>query len=682
MTFLEELKKRQVFKVGAAYAIVAWLLVQAADVFVPALHLPDWAITLVAGLVLLGFPVALLLAWAYEVTPGGIVPNSEAQAARSVAQPAGQSFNYIIMGVVVLAVLFLLVDRYWLNLRPVDPSASRGPAIERPPIIAAAVMLPPEAPLGHGTAAIGFDSPSVALSPDSRWLVYVSTGPDGSRLFRHRLDGFAPPEEIPDTKGAIFPFFSPDGKHIGFLTDERIKRVSVDGDDVRTIASLSTPVRAQWLDASTIYVIHDQGNSLQRVDVKTGEAQSLVTSSIVFLSSVLPGGAYALGSLRNTSISVDYAEIQLVDTSTGEAEPLGAFGFDARWLPTGHVVFARNGDLYAAPFDMDSGTFTGEPQRVLENVAMDSIFAQVQLALSTDGTLAFVPGSDRAIGQIVAVDAAGVERVLPPAPQRFSVLDLNADDSSMALQVPDVKDYVWIYDLREGTGRKLPSGVGFGWPKYAPDGSLAITHVTSARVDTVVQIVPPDNREPWVLLDSPDLDGTISDWSADSDVLAMSDWQTNEILLIPLAAPEQANVLDAEALEWGAVFSPDGQWMAYSSEDTGRYEIWVRPLAEPDQKRQVSVNGGIEGVWCPCGRIYYRRGNQFWSAAVQTEPELVVGPEELSFTVVDFLDTPGRSYDVSSDGQTLYTLKRSEPAIEDRVHVLSNWLHGMEQRVD
>ena len=93
MSFFEELKKRHVFKVGASYAIVAWLLVQAADVFFPALHVPDWATTLVAGLVLLGFPVALLLAWAYEITPAGIVTSAKAQASGAAPQASGQGLN-------------------------------------------------------------------------------------------------------------------------------------------------------------------------------------------------------------------------------------------------------------------------------------------------------------------------------------------------------------------------------------------------------------------------------------------------------------------------------------------------------------------------------------------------------------------------------------------------------------
>ncbi|MDH4019321.1 MAG: hypothetical protein OEU84_06940 [Xanthomonadales bacterium] len=677
MTFFEELKKRHVFKVGATYAIVAWLLVQAADVFFPALHVPDWATTLVAGLVLLGFPVALLLAWAYEVTPGGIVTNAEAHVSGSVTQVSSQRFNYIIMGLVILAVAFLLVDRYVLDLRPAGKAVTRFADNGTLPVIAATVMLPAEAPLGVATADIGFDSPSIAISPDSRWLAYISTDPDGSHLVRHRLDGFSQPEKIPGTEGAIHPFFSPNGKFIGFLTNERLKRVPVEGVDVKTIAASSSPVRAQWLEENTIYFVDDQGNSLRRADVRSGNVEVVGKNMPLFFSSVLPGTEFALATQRNFSISGDYAEIQRVDLKTGNFEPLGISGFDARWIPNGHLVFGRNGHLFTVPFNVKSAEVEGEAQLVLKNVAMDSTFHQVQMAHSAAGTLVYVPGTDRAVGQVIVVDVDGQESSLLPAPQRFGVLDVNANDNELALQVADVKDYVWVYDLVQGKGKKLSGSVGFGWPKYAPDGSLAITENTEATIDTRIKLVPANGSTPRLLMDSTEVEANVSDWSPDGTMLAISNWNTSRVSLFDISGQTELQELAAESLEWGAVFSPDGQWLAYSSDETGRFEIWVRSLAENGQRRQVTVNGGIESVWCPCGKIFFRRGDEFWSIAVQTEPELGFGTEELTFTVADFLDTPGRSYDVSSDGQKLYTLKRSEPAIIDRVHVISNWQESL-----
>ena len=677
MSFFEELKKRHVFKVGVTYAIVAWLLVQAADVFFPALHVPDWATSLVAGLVLLGFPVALLLAWAYEVTPAGIMTNAEAQASASVTQHSGQRFNYTIMGLVILAVVFLLVDLYVLDMRPGGQASERLVTTNSSPVIAATLVLPADAPLGVATADIGFDSPSIAISADSRWLAYISMGPDGSHLVRHRLDGFGRPETIAGTEGAIHPFFSPKGNYIGFLTNERIKRVPVEGIDVKTIAASSSPVRAQWLEENTIYFVDDQGNSLRRVDVRSGSVETLGEKMPLFFSGVLPGARFALATQRNFSISGDYAEIQRMDLETGEFEPLGISGFDARWIPTGHLAFGRNGHLFTVPFNMQTVKTEGEPQLVLKNVAMDSTFHQVHMAQSTTGTLVYVPGTDRAVGRVVTVDLDGQERSLLPEPKRFGVLDVSANDQQMALQVADVKDYVWVYDLVQGKGKKLAGSVGYGWPKYALDGSLAITESTEASIDTRIKIVPPDGSTPRLVMDSKEIEGVVSDWSPDSTLLAISNWGTSRLNLYDLSGQSQLQELASGSLEWGAVFSPDGRWLSFSSDETGRFEIWIRSLAEDGQRRQVTVNGGIESVWCPCGKIFFRRGDEFWSIAVQTDPQLAFGTEELAFTVADFLDTPGRSYDVSSDGQTLYTLKRSEPAIVDRVNIITNWQDGL-----
>lgn len=677
MSFIQELRKRHVFRVGAAYAIVAWLLVQAADVFVPALHLPEWVITLVAGLVLAGFPIALLLAWAYEITPGGVVPSREAPA---TAAPAGQRLNAITMGLVVLAVVFLMIDRFVLTPGPGFSSVGAGRDAASRPALAAVIPLPAAVPLGVGTADIGFDSPSLALSPDGRWLVYVSTQDSESRLVRHRLDGFGAPEAIAGTEGAIYAFFSPDGKYIGFLTNERIKRVPVDGDDVKTVASSRSPVRAQWLTLDRIHFVDNQGASLRAVDVGSGEVEDLWLNQPLTFSGVLPGGRWALASQRDRSISGDYARIMRVDLATGAFEPLGVSGFDARFVAGQFLLFGRNGDVYAAPFEATTASLTGEPLVVLQDVAMDSTFAQVHMALSAVDTLVFVPGTDRAVGRIVAVDAEGAERVLPPAPQRFGVLDLDHEDRQLAVHVADVKDYVWIYDLEQDRGRKLAASTGFGWPKFSRDGSIAMAENTAASTDTRIRVVPADGAGPRDVFESAQYEAVVADWSPDGRLLSLSEWVETRVALMPASGEEPPAFFEAPVLEWGAVFSPDGRWLAFSSDESGRFEIWVRSIEKRGLRAQASVNGGIEGVWCACGRIFFRRGDEFWSVSVETEPELRFGPEELVFTVPDFLDTPGRSFDVSSDGRTLYTLKRAEPAIVDRVHVLSNWKQRLAAR--
>lgn len=152
MSFFTELRKRRVFRVAGAYIIVAWLLVQVADIFFPALKLPDWSITLVAGLVILGFPIALLLAWAYQVTPEGVVRTS--QAGEGLTQPAGNKLNYLIVGLLVVVVGLLLVDRFLLDTSTAETPANAIPA-GAGSAFAGVVPLPDDAQLASGIAAIG-----------------------------------------------------------------------------------------------------------------------------------------------------------------------------------------------------------------------------------------------------------------------------------------------------------------------------------------------------------------------------------------------------------------------------------------------------------------------------------------------------------------------------------------------
>ena len=123
---------------------------------------------------------------------------------------------------------------------------------------------------------------------------------------------------------------------------------------------------------------------------------------------------------------------------------------------------------------------------------------------------------------------------------------------------------------------------------------------------------------------------------------------------------------------WGPAFSPDGKWIAYSSEETGLYEIAVRSYPDGLVEHQISEGGGIEAVWSPCGELFYRRGDSWMSVEIQTEPELTWSVPRLAFET-DFVDTLGRSFDVTSDGQMLYVIKQPNPPDGSRINVITNW---------
>jgi len=677
LSLWRELKKRSVFKVGVAYAIVAWLLVQVADIFFPALQLPDWSVTLVAGLVILGLPVALILAWAYEITPGGIRPASEVAAARDPRGEKGQKLNYAILVLVLLGVLLLVLDRYAFD----DAASGNGPslisAIGLRPTLAAVIPLTKDAPLASGVAALGFDSSLVAVSPRGDLLVYVGRNERGSQLYLRPLDAFTEPEALPGTEGAVHAFFSPDGTTLGFLTDDKVRRLSLQGGEVRTVATARLPVRGFWGKDDWLFILEDEGNSVGRVRAGGGQIETMIRPTWVKFSDMAPDGQSVVGTLILQSVSGDYGDLVTVDLKTGQQNSLGEFGYDPRWLATGRLLFGRDGSVFVLRLNAATGGVEGEPVPVLRGVAMDSLMGQIQLSVAANGLLAYVPGSDRGVGRIVRVDSRNGVQALPVPPQKFSVLDLSPDDRQLAIQVADVRDYVWIYDLERAEGRKLPGSEGHSHPKFSRDGTLAFTSLDMGESDLRVMVGRPDGPAPELFHVSPMNGTSVSDWSNDGRLMTLNGWPGGGIRLLTTGPHPEVRWLSREPGEWGAVFSPDDQWLAYTSNESGRNEIWVRPVSDGDGRRQLSAHGGIEPVWCPCGRVFYRRGDQFFGIEVDLEGGLSAGPEEQVFTVKDFLDTPGRSYDVSSDGATLYTVMRAEPAIEDRIHVIANWPYAL-----
>jgi len=178
--------------------------------------------------------------------------------------------------------------------------------------------------------------------------------------------------------------------------------------------------------------------------------------------------------------------------------------------------------------------------------------------------------------------------------------------------------------------------------------------------------------DPLELLTLDSSQGSISDWTPDDGSLAVDDRGPMAFAVIQIDSGYQA----AKEIEWiqgwGAVFSPDGEWLAYVGSETGVFEIYVRSWPEGNVVRQISTSGGVEPRWCPCGELFYRAGDSFWSVEIQTEPELSWQAPKLAFET-DFIDTPGISYDISSDGNRLYVVKQAKPDITDRIHVVANW---------
>ena len=224
MSFLGEIKRRKVFQVAAVYSVVAWLLVQVITSVEAPLNLPDWVDTFVIVLLAIGFPVALVLSWAFDVTPEGIRPAGKAERGSVSSRPSATTFTYVSQGIVLLAVGFLVVDQYQLRL------GSRGPSQA-----AVTDVIRYNYGLADAEQLVPTFGVSIAVSPDGARIVYVGPAESGRQLWIRERDQLRS-TPLPGSEGALQPFFAPDGRGVGFVTENgQLRVISRIGDPPLTI---------------------------------------------------------------------------------------------------------------------------------------------------------------------------------------------------------------------------------------------------------------------------------------------------------------------------------------------------------------------------------------------------------------------------------------------------------------
>ena len=587
------------------------------------------------------------------------------------------------LGLPVLAAAVGLVAGLYLS--PAEGPATDATEPGSPTVpVRTSVSLPDSAPLALGTQypLIGFEPRALALSPDGRHLVYVGLAENGTRLYHRDLSRFDAPVEVAGSEGAQHPFFSPDSSQLGFLTEDRVKRVSLDGGEPTTVCRARTPILATWM-GDTIYFSENQGRALASVPAMGGEPLKIFDISDRFaqegrISDILPTEGAALASVLSPfTVHNDYSELWVLSFDGENDRSLSTTGFDARWLPSGQLVFARGGRLLAAPFDLDRLELRGEPVPVVDGLALESIFGNAHVAFSESGSAAYVPGGDLAPGRLAWVDRNGQGGFLDVPARVYGSFDLAPDDRRFALQVADVRDYVWIWSAASG-GRALPGTGSSGWPVWSPDGQ-SLAYVSRQ----------PDTREEGLFTQTL-LSGAVERVLERENFGIAYSWVASGIGITRVGAGGGVGLVSADenaitwverqdadnTLDlWGVAMPPDGAWMAYASQEGGgRFQIWLEGIGAEAVRQQVSTDGGIEPVWCrQCDELFYRQGNYVLSSRVRLEPELEIGTPEVVFEAPDFVDSIGTSYRVSSDGERLYYIRRSESPTRDRIHLVQNW---------
>ena len=471
---------------------------------------------------------------------------------------------------------------------------------------------------------LGIGRPSLALSPDGSQLVYVVNRQGQRQLYLRPMGDFAA-RPLPGTEGAFQPFFSPDGEWVGFFTPTELKKIAIRGGAPVTLCDAGNVVGASWGTDGEIVFADREGGQLSRVSANGGTPEVVLRPDLAqgefgFLwPQVLPEGH---GVLLTLFKGLKGPSIAVVSLDTGERRMLIERGSGAHYVPTGHLVHGGEGGILAVPFDLSSLTVTGSAIPVLEDVRRE-VYGVPQLTLSADGSLAYVQGGNMAVGSPVWVDRNGVEEQIPLPPRAYGMFGVSPDGTRLAIQVNATTSDVLLYDFERATAvQRLTVEGNNASPVWTADGER-VTFASDAIDQSGVsgmswQRVDGGLMEP-LLVDAGLAMPLPSSWSTDGMLaFAALDPETTsqDIWVMSIDdAPNLEPFVQTPASEWGAVFSPDGNYIAYTSDESGQYEVHVIRYPPTAERWLVSTGYGEEPVWSSRGdELFFRRGNE-WLAA-------------------------------------------------------------------
>jgi serine/threonine-protein kinase len=473
---------------------------------------------------------------------------------------------------------------------------------------------------------------SFALSPDGSKLAYVESGNSQRRLFVRTLDELEPvPLALDEVRsnGPYHPFMSPDGSWIGYALPNELRKVQVSGGSPLTVCKVARSRGATWLADDTIVFTPDPGSGLFRVPAVGGEPQPLTTldqqrgESTHRWPQGLPDGKHVLFTSHTTQGSFDQATLEVVALDGGERKVVYSGGTYGRYVPTGHLAFINRGTLFAVPFDLESLETTGSPVPVLQKVATSVGEGGAQYDFSVTGRLVYGAQEAQTILYPISwVDRDGRESQLLQEPQVYANPRLSPDGTRLALTVMRDENWdIWVYDLARGVSTRLTFDDAIDTEQiWSPDGEHLIFSSDSEGPDSLYRKRADGSGETERLTEAKYAQWA-SSWSRDGRYVSFVEAQTQyDIGLLDLETREAKPWLSTQFGEAFADISPNGRFVAYSSNESGTYQIYVRPFPSGEGKWQVSDAPGTAPRWRADGReLFWRNDDGIVATAVETD---------------------------------------------------------------
>jgi len=606
----------------------------------------------------------------------------------------------------------------WLRMMPWTMAAAAAALAIAMLVLWAPWRIAPLAPSVQVRAELGAPgrlnnaAGGVALSPDGSTLAFVATTDRANPATLHvrRLDQLNA-VSLPGTDGAIAPFFSPDGQWIAFTANRILRKVPASGGPVVSLGEQTVPIGGWWDEGNTI-VLGGMNRGLVRVPAAGGQPQALTTLTADdrghVWPQVLPGGRgilYGRVTLGNQTAGSNTIAVR---GPAGESHDLLQGAYYARYLPSGHLVFVRNGAVFAAPFDLGALALRGEPAPVLESVAAYPNTGGAMIAIAQNGTLAYVPsgGLQGNSASVMWLERTGATRPLRAAPAAWGAPRFSPDGRRLAMTISDGRQLdVWVYDWeRDIPTRVTADSADDGNPIWTPDGTgLVFSSMRSGVNNLYWQRA--DGTGPVQRLTESGVAQVPNSFHPNGKLLAFhaGNPATGEqsIMILPVERDEHGGLkggappifVGPPFLKSNAAFSPDGAWVAYAANVTDRYEIYVQPFPGPGARVQVSSGGGNRAVWSPAGReIFFAGagGQQHMMVAPYTIAGATFVPEkprqwsESSFSPAPPFGFYGPGFDIHPDGKRFAVAPAAPETTSDapsQLVMIFNFLDEVRRRV-
>ena len=684
------------------------MTIQIVDVINDPLSLPDWFQTVTIVLFAIGFPIALLLAWAYEVTPEGIKADSAVQATQTVVQSTDRKLIYAILGLVVLVAGFQLSDQFLSgNATTATRSAESDSQV---------ASNSPGSGVLRLQLALGQDLPAsittrlrtlMDLSPDGQQLAYIEfvDGPD--LIYLKDLASGA--ERLLGAVQTFAPTFSNDGQRIAVPDGFGLNLLSTTG----SLSPLMTGgfgraygYRGDWLDEQTFIHSNDLGN-LSLFNIQTGQDAAVPRLEMeygatnYFTPVVLPGREAML--IVATGATFGQPGLLIHNMTTAETRTLVNNAVAPAYAESGHIVFIRDGDIWAVPFDPVTQQLVGAEARIVENISGSDELYHYAYGLSDSGRLIYLEAEEEAPLSGYSyfwIDRAGQETVLELPLANINNAQISPDGRSLLVEYiggAQERD-IWLYDLQRGTfGRRTFSSLTASatWSRDGESFFFASAFAATDSSASIYRMNTDGTGDAELVFNVP---------AASLGGLPQATTPTGELLILQGSGPPlqvhslrytdgqwlSSQLMDEPYIVSHIRISPDGRWLSYTSDESGRDEVYVRPWPDIESgKWAISNNGGADLQWNPAtNELFFlqRSDSTLISVRYSVEEESFI--PELPTALLSGFDFPPRSpfsdYAVSPEGEK-FVMKRlisegstaqqtSGPAV---LTVVENWFEEL-----